>query len=88
MHLRPRASPKFAKPFALSPIAGNISDIAKKAGIERSSPYRAFAGSPKHPNLKTVLSALDAKGFQLHVTARSGERATPARLATSSDSEA
>jgi probable addiction module antidote protein len=66
----------------------NISDIAKKAGIERSSLYRAFAGSPKHPNFKTVLSVLDAVGFQLHVTARRGERATPARLATSSDSEA
>jgi probable addiction module antidote protein len=65
----------------------NISDIAKKAGIERSSLYRAFAGSPKHPNFKTVLSVLDAMGFQLHVTARIGERATPARLATSSESE-
>jgi len=50
----------------------NISDIAKKAGIERSSLYRAFAGSPKHPNPKTVLSVLDAMGFQLHVTARRG----------------
>ena len=35
----------------------NISGIAKKAGFERSSLYRAFAGSPKHPNFKTVLSA-------------------------------
>ena len=66
----------------------NISDIAKKARIEKSSLYRAFAGSPKHPNFKTVLNVLDAVGFQLHVTARRGERATPARLATSSDSEA
>jgi probable addiction module antidote protein len=66
----------------------NISDIAKKAGIERSSLYRAFAGSPKHPNFKTVLSVLDAMGFQLRVTARGGERATPARLATRPDSEA
>ena len=61
----------------------NISDIAKKAGIERSSLYRAFAGSPTHPNFKTVLSVLDAMGFQLHVTAREGERAKPARLAGS-----
>ena|SRR6266480_6261189 len=66
----------------------NISDIAKKAGIERSSLYRAFAGSPNHPNFKTVLSVLDAMGFQLHVTVRGGERATPARLATSSKAEA
>lgn len=56
----------------------NISDIAKKAGIERSSLYRAFAGSPRHPNFKTVLSVLDAMGFQLHVTARRGERETGA----------
>jgi probable addiction module antidote protein len=62
----------------------NISDIAKKAGIERSSLYRAFAGRPKHPNFKTVLSVLDAMGFQLHVTARGGERARPAHLARSS----
>src|ERR1700687_6058167 len=59
----------------------NISDIAKKAGIERSSLYRAFAGSPKHPNFKTVLSVLEAMGFQLHVTARRGERARPVHLA-------
>jgi probable addiction module antidote protein len=62
----------------------NISDVAKKAGIERSSLYRAFAGSPKHPNFKTVLSVLDALGFQLHVTAR----ATPVRLPNSSKAEA
>ena len=66
----------------------NMSDIAKKAGIERSSLYRAFAGSPKHPNFKTVLSVLDAMGFQLHVTVRGVERATPVRLASSSRAEA
>jgi len=52
----------------------NISDIAKKAGIERSSLYRAFAGSPKHPNFKTVLSVLDAMGFQLRHRARGRTR--------------
>ena len=56
----------------------NISDIAKKAGIQRSSLYRAFAGNPKHPNFKTVLSVLDAMGFQLHVTARGRTRKTGA----------
>jgi probable addiction module antidote protein len=66
----------------------NISDIAKKAGIKRSSLYRAFAGSPTHPNFKTVLSVLDAMGFQLHVTARRGEPATPARQANCPESEA
>ena len=66
----------------------NVSDIAKKSGIERSSLYRAFAGSPKHPNFKTVLSVLDAMGFQLHVTLRGGERAKRARLASISKVEA
>ena len=51
----------------------NISDIAKKAGLERSSLYRAFTGGPQHPNFKTVLNVLDAMGFQLHVTIRGDE---------------
>ena len=87
----PRSLPHIAeicKAIGVVAHRHNISDIAKKAGIERSSLYRAFAGSPKHPNFKTVLNVLDAMSFQLHVTARRGERATPARLATSSDSEA
>jgi|SRR5450631_1783310 probable addiction module antidote protein len=63
----------------------NISDIAKKSGIERGSVYRAFAGGPKHPNFKTVLSVLDAMGFRLQVTLRQGGHAKPARLARSSE---
>jgi probable addiction module antidote protein len=66
----------------------NISDIAKKAGIERSSLYRAFAGSLRHPNFKTVLSVLDAMGFQLHVTVRRGKRVTQAHVASRSKAEA
>jgi probable addiction module antidote protein len=56
----------------------NISDIAKKAGIERQSVYRAFAGQ-QHPNFSTFLSVLDAMGFQLKVTPRRGQRARLAR---------
>jgi len=64
----------------------NISDIAKKAGIERTSLYRAFpGGSQHHPNFKTVLSVLDAMGFQLRVTVRVGEPATPASRTGSSE---
>jgi probable addiction module antidote protein len=48
----------------------NISDIAKVSGLERTSIYRAFEGNTTHPNFKTVLSVLDAMGFQLHVTMR------------------
>jgi len=57
----------------------NISDIAKVSGLERPTIYRAFEGDTKHPNFKTVLSVLDAMGFQLHVTARRDCRARLAR---------
>jgi probable addiction module antidote protein len=60
----------------------NISTIAKKAGIERTSLYRAFAGGTQHPNFKTVLSVLDAMGFQLHVTAPRGEPQRRRRMAS------
>ena len=56
----------------------SISDIAKKAGIERQSVYRAFAGQ-QHPKLSTFLGVLDAMGFQLKVTPRRGQRARLAR---------
>jgi hypothetical protein len=83
-----KIQPAVLPPFGVVTHRHNISDIAKKAGIERSSLYRAFAGSPTHPKFKTVLSVLDAMGFQLHVTARGGERATPVRLASSSKAKA
>jgi probable addiction module antidote protein len=52
----------------------NVSDIAKKSGIERASIYRSFGGQ-QSPNLSTVLKVLDAMGFQLKVTLRRGQRA-------------
>jgi probable addiction module antidote protein len=63
----------------------NISDIAKKAGIERPSIYRAFSGQ-QFPNFSTVLSVLDAMGFQLRVTPRRGQRARLARARNSESS--
>jgi hypothetical protein len=60
----------------------------KKAGIERTSLYRAFAGGPQYPNFKTVLSVLDAMGFQLRVTARRGEPQRQAHKANSPESKA
>ena len=60
----------------------NISDIAKVSGLERTSIYRAFEGDTTHPNFKTVLSVLDAMGFQLHVTVRRDARARLARPRT------
>jgi probable addiction module antidote protein len=56
----------------------NISEIAREAGMERTSIYRAFAGA-KLPNFATVLKVLDAMGFQLKVTQRRGNRARLAR---------
>ena len=65
----------------------NISDIAKVSGLERPTIYRAFEGDARHPNFKTVLSVLDAMGFQLHVTVRRDARARLARpKAVTSDS--
>ena len=52
----------------------SISDIAREAGIQRSSIYRAFSGK-QLPNFSTVLGVLDAMGFQLMVTPRRGNRA-------------
>ena len=57
----------------------NISDIAKVSGLERPTIYRAFERDGKHPNFTTVLSVLDAMGFQLHVTVRRDARARLAR---------
>jgi probable addiction module antidote protein len=48
----------------------NISDLAQKSGLARSSLHRAFAGNPIKPNFTTVFNVLDAMGFRLHVTVR------------------
>jgi probable addiction module antidote protein len=53
----------------------NISDLAQKSCLARSSLHRAFAGDPIKPNFTTVFNVLDAMGFQLHVTVRQGARA-------------
>ena len=58
----------------------NISDLAQKSGLARQSIYRAFAADPRKPKFTTVLSVLDAMGFQLQVTVRRGARARAARL--------
>ena len=56
----------------------NISDLAQKSGLARQSIYRSFADDRPKPNFTTVLSVLDAMGFELHVTMRPG--AAAARL--------
>jgi probable addiction module antidote protein len=54
-------------------ILHSVSDIAKNAGVKRTSIYRAFQGK-QYPNFKTVLGVLNAMGLQLKVTVR-GDRA-------------
>ena len=48
----------------------NLADLARRAGIERTSLYRAFAGEKKGPNFSTVLNVLHAMGLELQVTMR------------------
>ena len=48
----------------------NLADLARRAGIERTNLYRAFAGGEKRPNFSTVLNVLHAMGLELHVTIR------------------
>jgi len=48
----------------------NLADLARRAGIESTSLYRAFAGGEKRPNFSTVLNVLHAMGLELHVTIR------------------
>lgn len=51
----------------------NASEIARKAGIERPSIYRAF-GSAGSPNFSTVVKVLAAMGLRLNVTKGRGTR--------------
>jgi probable addiction module antidote protein len=55
----------------------NVSDIARKSGLKRTSLYRAFRDAQRHPNFSTVLSVLDAIGFQLKVVRSRNRRSRP-----------
>ena len=50
----------------------NVSEIARKTGIERPSIYRAFAGQ-QSPKFSTVLKTLYAMGLQIKVVPRRGK---------------
>jgi probable addiction module antidote protein len=52
----------------------NVSDVAKIAGLKRTSIYRALGGR-QFPSLSTVVGVLKAIGFQLKVTQLQGKRA-------------
>jgi probable addiction module antidote protein len=50
----------------------DISDVAKRAGLSRTSVYRSFTGEGRYPNLTTVVQVLAAMGFGLKVGRISG----------------
>src|SRR3954453_756016 len=52
----------------------NISDVAKIAGLKRTSIYRALRGR-QFQSLSPVVAVLKAIGFQLKVTQLQGKRA-------------
>jgi DNA-binding phage protein len=53
----------------------NVSDLARRAGIERTALYRAFAGRETHPNFSTVLNLLNVMGFESCVANRESVQA-------------
>jgi probable addiction module antidote protein len=56
----------------------NVADLARKAGVERSSLYRVFAGG-QSPNLSTVLVLFDAMNLQMKVVRRKASPKAEAR---------
>jgi probable addiction module antidote protein len=56
----------------------NVSEIARKAGVKRTSLYRAFGGGKRLPNFPTVLNVLAAMGLQLKVVKARKRAAVPA----------
>jgi probable addiction module antidote protein len=56
----------------------DIADVAKRAGLSRTSVYRSFAGGGRYPNLTTVVQVLEAMGLRLKVgrIRKSGARAS------------
>ena len=57
----------------------NATEIARQAGIERPSIYRAFGGEAS-PNFSTVLRVLGAMGLKLKVTKRRKQRTIKTQL--------
>ena len=60
----------------------DIADVAKRAGLSRTSVYRSFAGGGRYPNLTTVVQVLEAMGLRLKVgrIRKSGARASRDRV--------
>ena len=54
----------------------NVADVARKAGVERPSLYRAFNGE-RGPRFATVLSVLNAMGFEMRVVQKPTRKSRP-----------
>jgi probable addiction module antidote protein len=63
---------KICEAIGVATRLANVSAIAKRTGIARTSVYRAFQVG-RLPNFSTVLSVLDAMDLQLRVMARKND---------------
>jgi probable addiction module antidote protein len=54
----------------------NISEVAREAGLQRTSIYRAF-GNERLPNFSTVLGVLTAMGLEIRVVPRRRRKQSP-----------
>ena len=69
---------RIAQAIGIAAKTHDISDVAKRAGLSRTSVYRSFAGEGRYPNLTTVVQVLAAMGLGLKVgpIGRPGARAS------------
>ena len=58
---------RIAQAIGSAAKAHDISGLAKRAGLSRTSVYRSFAGEGRYPNLTTVVQVLAAMGLGLKV---------------------
>jgi probable addiction module antidote protein len=70
----------FCKAMGDAIMLHNVADIARKAGVERPTVYRAFGDTRSFPNFSTVLGVLDAMGLQLKVVKSRKRRSTTLRF--------
>jgi probable addiction module antidote protein len=59
---------RIAKAIGAAAKAHNFSEVARRAGIARTSLYRAFDREGAYPNMTTVVRTLDAMGLELKVS--------------------
>ncbi|MGR4928050.1 DNA-binding protein [Bradyrhizobium sp. CAR08] len=55
----------------------NISEVAREAGLQRTSIYRAFGDEQQLPHFSTVLGVLTAMGLEMRVAPRRRRKQPP-----------